>query len=304
MHKPMKSRIKIWLTAVRPFAYSASVIPVVLGTVLAYLEGAFDLLLFALALLSSVLLHTGTNLVNDSFDFIKGVDTPTSFGSSGMITSGTLSPQQVHRAGILCFLFATVIGLYLVLEIGITILILGIVGILGGYFYTAKPFQYKYYALGDFLVFFLMGPLMVWGSYFVQTQTYQVYPLVFSLPVGFLVAAILVSNNIRDIEHDSRVGVKTVSKLLGFKYSKWEYLLLVLGAFLVILILVLSRLASPFVLFAFLAFPTAYRITRQLVQTEEEKAHELATVDIQSAQLHLQVGGLMIVGLLISAFLG
>jgi len=300
----MKSRIKTWFTAVRPFAYSASVVPVVLGTMLAYLEGAFDLLLFALALLASVLLHTGTNLVNDSFDFIRGVDTPTSFGSSKMITSGILTPKQVHRAGILCFSLATLIGLYLVIEIGVAILILGILGILGGYFYTARPFQYKYHALGDLLVFFLMGPLMVWGSYFVQARAYRLYPLIFSLPVGFLVAAILVSNNIRDIEHDSRVGIKTISTFLGFKRSRWEYLFLVSGAFFVILVLVLSRLASPFLLAPFLAFPTAYRIMRRVMRTQEEKAHELAKVDIQSAQLHLQVGGLMIIGLIFSVFLG
>ncbi len=300
----MKSRIKTWLMAVRPFAYSASVIPVVLGTAIAFLEGKFDLLLFVFALLSSVLLHTGTNLVNDSFDFIKGVDTQTSFGSSGMITGGILTPQKVHRAGILCFLVASVIGLYLVIEVGITILFLGIAGILGGYFYTAKPIQYKYHALGDFLVFFLMGPLMVWGSYFVQTRTYHLHPLLFSLPVGFLVAAILVSNNIRDIQHDSEVGIKTVSTILGFKHSKWEYLFLVSGAFVVIVILVLSKLASHFLLFAFLAFPTAYKIISLVMRTQEQKAHELAAVDIQSAQLHLQVGGLMIVGLIFSNFFG
>ncbi len=300
----MKSRIKIWLTAVRPFAYSASVVPVVLGTVLAYLEGVFDLPLFVLALVSAVLLHTGTNLVNDSFDFVRGVDTPTSFGSSKMVTSRILTPKEVHRAGILCFSLATLIGLYLVIEIGVTILILGVVGILGGYFYTARPFQYKYHALGDFFVFFLMGPLMVWGSYFVQTRAYSLYPLVFSLPVGFLVAAILVSNNIRDIRHDSRVGIKTVSTSLGFEHSKWEYLFLVLGAFLVILILVISGLGSPFLLSAFFAFPSAYRIMRHIIRTQEDKAKELATVDVQSAQLHLRVGGLMIIGLVFSGFIG
>jgi 1,4-dihydroxy-2-naphthoate octaprenyltransferase len=300
----VKSRIKVWLIAVRPFAYSASVVPVVLGTVLAYLEGAFDLLLFVFALAASVLLHTGTNLVNDSFDFVKGIDTPPSFGSSKMITSGILTASQVHRAGILCFFLATVIGLYLVITIGVTILILGIVGILGGYFYTARPFHYKYHGFGDFLVFLLMGPLMVWGSYFVQTQAYRLYPLLFSLPVGFLVAAILVSNNIRDIEHDSEVGIRTVSIALGFSRSKWEYLFLVLGAFLVILILVLSGTASPFLLFAFIAFPSAYRVMRRILRTQQDKTRELATVDIQSAQLHLQVGGLMIIGLMVSTFFG
>jgi len=300
----MPSRIKTWLIAVRPFAYSASVIPVVLGTVLAYLDGEFDPLLFALALIASVLLHTGTNLVNDSFDFVKGVDTPNSFGSSKMITGGVLSPKQVHRAGILCFCVATLIGLYLVITIGVTILVLGILGILGGYFYTAKPFQYKYHALGDFFVFFLMGPLMVWGSYFVQSQTYRLYPLIFSLPVGFLVAAILVSNNIRDIQHDSRVGIKTMSIMLGFKRARWEYLLLVLGAFSVILFLAFSQFASPILLCVFLAFPTAYRILRCLMRTDEEKAHELTAIDVQSAQLHLQVGGLMIIGLIVSGFIG
>ncbi len=299
----MTSPIKIWFTAVRPFAYSASVIPVLLGTVLAYLEGAFNPLLFGFALFSSVLLHTGTNLVNDAFDFIKGVDTPTSYGSSGMVTGGTLAPQQVHWAGVLCFLLAAVIGLYLVIKIGLTILVLGIVGILGGYFYTAKPFQYKYYALGDFLVFFLMGPLMVWGSYFVQTRTYRLYPLAFSLPIGFLVAAILVANNIRDITHDDRVGIKTISTLLGFAHSKWEYLFLVLGAFLVILVLAISGLASPFVLAAFLAFPSAYRIMRHVARAQEGKVSDLASADVQSAQLHLQVGGLMIIGLICSVFI-
>jgi 1,4-dihydroxy-2-naphthoate octaprenyltransferase len=300
----MRSRIKIWLTAIRPFAYSASVIPVILGTVLAYVEGAFDPLLFAFALLSSVLLHTGTNLVSDAFDFVRGVDTPTSFGSSKMITGGFLTPKQVHWAGILCFCLATVLGLYLVIKIGVTILILGILGILGGYFYTGKPFGYKYYAFGDFLVFFLMGPLMVWGAYFVQTQTYRVYPLVFSLPVGFLVVAILVANNIRDIQHDSDVGIRTVSVVLGFKRARWEYLFLVLGAFATILIPIFFGLTPPLLLCVFIAFPTAYRIIRLVMGGHEDRAHELATADMQTANLHLQVGALMIIGLIISGFLG
>ncbi|MBW2056550.1 MAG: 1,4-dihydroxy-2-naphthoate octaprenyltransferase [Deltaproteobacteria bacterium] len=297
----MSSPFRIWLTAVRPFAYSASVVPVVLGTVLAFQEGSFDWLLFVLALVSSVLLHTGTNLVNDSFDFLRGVDTPASYGSSKMITGGILTARQVHRAGILCFCMATAIGLYLVVEIGITILILGIIGILGGYFYTARPFQYKYHAMGDFFVFFLMGPLMVWGAYFVQTRLYRFYPLIFSLPVGFLVAAILVSNNIRDTRHDRGVGIQTLSTLLGFERAKWEYL--VIGAFSVLPVLVFSGLGFPFLLAAFLALPTAHKALRRVLSVKEEKADELAAIDVVSAQLHLQVGGLMIAGLMVSSLL-
>jgi 1,4-dihydroxy-2-naphthoate octaprenyltransferase len=313
MTEQPRSTLGIWMQAVRAFSFTASMVPIFVGAMLAL---SFDLPaeadtakaggevqwgLFPLVIVCSLLFHAGTNLVSDYFDFQRGVDRKGTFGSSGVLVNGTLQPKQILKAGLLMFGVGFLLGLILVWFRGMPIFWLGVIGLLGGFFYTGKPIGYKYFALGDFLVFTLMGPLMVIGSYYVLTGDYTTNVLYVSLPVGFLVAAILHANNLRDIVHDSQAHVRTMANLLGLKAAKVEYYLLVGGAYVSVVIMVLTSIVKPWALLVLLSLPPAMKNLKAISSAREDAASEIAMIDVQTAQHHFLFGLLLIVGLILSA---
>src|SRR5439155_11155347 len=153
----------------RPFAYTASVIPVLAGGALAAVAGQFNGLPFVAALLGAVLLHSGTNVINEIYDVRQGIDSITSPRASHAIVKGRVSEGSAFGLALVSFVAAVLVGFYLISVRGPAIVVLGLLGLAGGYFYTAPPFQYKYRALGVPLVFLLMGPLMVEGAFFAVT---------------------------------------------------------------------------------------------------------------------------------------
>jgi 1,4-dihydroxy-2-naphthoate octaprenyltransferase len=159
-----------------------------------------------------------TNVINDYFDFIRGVDENDPYsGSSGILTKGLLRPGEVFVYGVSLFGAGTLLGLILLYYRGLPMLIIGVAGLLGGYLYTGGPKGYKYLALGEVLVFVLMGPLSVVGTYLALTGEASLAVLLASLPVGSLVAAIMAVNNHRDAASDRGAGVKTLSNVIGFR---------------------------------------------------------------------------------------
>ena len=249
-------------------------------------------------------MQAGTNLVSDYFDFVKGVDKDYTYGSSGVLTAGLLTPGQVLVGGLAAFAVACAIGLLFVVLRGWPILALGLVGLLGGIFYTARPVGYKYIALGDALVFALMGPLMVIGSYFVLTDSYSHAVLIASLPVGCLVAAILHANNMRDIQHDRDARVRTVANLLGHSGARLEYYALVGGAYLAVIGMIAGGLVSLWGLLVFVTAPLAIKNLRQVIpQPAAPAAEAIATLDVQTAQLHLAFGLVFAAAILFGALL-
>jgi len=197
-----RSKLVIWYEAVRPFSYSASIVPVLVGTAVAWQLGRVDWELFLLALFGSVAIHIGTNLANEYFDYVQGVDELDSLGPAGVILRGELAPRSVLLAAALTFAAGSVMGFILVWRVGWPILLIGVTSVLAGWFYTAKPFSFGYRGLGEVEVFFFMGPVMLLGSFYVQTETITLVPLLVSLPIGLLVTAILHANNLRDVVQD------------------------------------------------------------------------------------------------------
>ncbi len=210
--------LKIWFLALRPWSFTASFIPVALGTALAAGQGFFDAGLFALTLLAGIAMQAGTNLINTYGDYQSGVDTVEAAVTCPQLVTGLLTPPAVKRAGIACFGLASVIGLGLARLRGWPIIIIGLIGLIGGYCYTAG-FSYKYKGLGSIMVFFLMGPLMTWPAYFIQTAQYSWLPVLVSLPIGFLVADILHANDLRDMVFDRQAGIHTLALFLGRRKS-------------------------------------------------------------------------------------
>ncbi len=232
--------LKKWIVAFRPWALPASTMPVIFGTSLAVVIGRADLSLdrFLLALAGMMILHTAANMLSDVFDFKRGLDTqPTPV--SGAIVRGWLSPRQVATASVLLFIAAGMIGLYLVSVTGRVLLLLGTVGIVIGVFYTGL----KYHALGDLAVFLNFGLLGSAGAWVVQTGSFSWIPVVWTVPMGMLVSAILHANNWRDSLSDRDKRVTTAALLLGDRGSLVYYGFLLFGSMTIVIILaVLPRL--------------------------------------------------------------
>ena len=290
----------LWEIA-RPFSFTASTVPVAAGGALAAVEGAFDPILFLATLVGGVALHVGTNVTNEIYDVRKGVDTIVSPRASHAIVKGRITDREAYVVAVAAFALAFVLGLYLVSVRGWPVVALGLAGLIGGYTYTAPPFQYKFSPYGIPLVFMLMGPLMVVGSYFVITGTIDWSALAISIPVGFLVAAILHGNEWRDISEDARAGARTFSVRMGRQAAHWLYLALVVGAYIALTVAVLAALLPTWTLLAILSLPLLVRQIRSAEFGASGQQRAIAMIDLQTAQLHAAFGYLMVAGLVIAA---
>lgn len=299
------SAVKNWVQAIRPFAYPASVIPILVGAMyaMAFYPGEIAWILFPVSLIAGILFHTGTNLVSEYFDYKKQVDRVDTYGSSRVLVDKILDPRKVLWAGILTFAVGFLLGLVLVMYRGQDMLILGLIGLLGGFFYTGFPVGYKYFALGDILVFLLMGPLMVIGTYFAMTGEYGWDIFLISIPIGMLVAAILCANNIRDIMHDSDAKIKTMAIFFGIKGAKIEYYFLVIGAFVSVILLVVFGELHSISLIVLLSIKPAIDNIKRITQAEVSQPEKIKISDIQTAQHHLMFGVLYAASLAATYFL-
>ncbi len=292
------SGLGIWWQALRAYSFPASVTPVVVGAAVALgHEGVTLWGLLPVVLLCSVLFQAGTNVINDYFDYARGVDQNDPYnGSSGVLTRGLMRPRTVFAYGVGLFAAGVLFGLVLVYFRGLPMLLIGTIGLLGGYLYTGGPRGYKYLALGDVLVFVLMGPLSVAGSYYALTGDVTLAVLVASLPVGSLVAAIMAVNNHRDAASDQGAGAKTLANVIGFRASRLENPILPVSAHLFVALAALLGLLTPRSLLVFPSLPLAWKNLQAIKDSGEENVRELSYLVERTAQLHLVFGVLLSVG--------
>ena len=290
--QPSAFSLPVWWRAARPWSFTASLVPVLLGACIAASESTLDIGLLALTLLGAVAIHAGTNLVNDYYDHRKGGDAAQALGIGGAIQRGELTPRQVLLGGLACFGVGSAIGLYLVSVAGPFIFWLGLASVLVAFFYTAGPFALAYVGLGEVAVFLFMGPAIVVGTYFVQTQQVGPGVVLAALPVGFLVAAILHANNLRDLELDRRAGKRTLATLLGRAGARLEYYALLGGTYLSLLLIVAAGIAPWPTLVCLVTLPLALRLVR--TAAAETEPHALQPVLRQTAQLHMRFGALLV----------
>lgn len=300
-----RSKTSLWMQAIRPFAFSASVVPVVIASMgaLLYFSGKTDWYLLPVILIAAVLFHTGGNLISEYFDYKYNVDRPETLGSSRILVDKLLPPKQILNAGILSFVFGFILGLILVYIRGLDILYLGLAGLIAGVFYTMKPFQFKYIALGDILIFLAFGPMLVLGSYFGLTGDMNWDIVWASIPIGFLVVGILHANNTRDIKFDKQAKIKTFAGVIGLKGAKIEYYFLITASYLSTLILIATGITEWYTLIVFITLPVAIKNIKLFSKASLEKPEEIAMLDVMTAQLHMQFGLLFAVGMLLSAIL-
>ncbi|CAB4343489.1 unannotated protein [freshwater metagenome] len=214
-HPGALSGLQIWLMAARPRTLPAAVAPVLVGTALAWTVGPLDWFAFAAAALGALFIQVGTNLSNDYSDARRGADTEERLGPVRVTAGGLVPPKQVLVATYASFGAAVLCGVYLIIIAGPVLLLIGGASILAGVLYTGGPRPYGYEGLGEIFVFTFFGIVAVTGSYFVQRQALEWEAFVLAVPVGLLASAILVVNNVRDLETDRRAGKRTLAVRLG-----------------------------------------------------------------------------------------
>jgi 1,4-dihydroxy-2-naphthoate octaprenyltransferase len=287
------SRARAWIMAARPPTLPAAVVPVLVGTAAVFAQ-AFRPLPFVAALLASVLIQIGTNFANDYFDFHKGADTAERLGPVRVTQSGLIAPDTVRNAMILVFGLAALIGLYLVFAAGWPILVIGLLSIAAGVFYTGGPFPLAYNGLGDVFVFIFFGLVAVCGTAFLHVGSVPGAAAFAALPVALIVTAIIVVNNLRDIDTDRRARKHTLAVLIGPTATRIEYLVLLAAAYLLLPLGVLLGLAGWWSLLPLLTLPLAVPLLRT-VFTEQGRPLNRALAG--TGRLHMVFGVLFALGL-------
>ncbi len=306
--------IKLWLMAARAYSFPASIIPVLLGSVLAVVLNPdlnFNFLNFFLCLVGCVLVQVGTNLINDIVDYDTGIDKEDKelgipHGGSMVISMGLVSEKQMKIGAVWALTIAFLIGIYLYTQAGMWILYLSLFGLFSAIFYTAKPLAFKYKALGDLQVIISFGLGMTLGAYIVQTNQFSYLPLLFSIPVGLLIDAILHANNIRDLHFDGKFGVKTLPILIGEAMSVKVYYLLILGAYIALVIFVLLRMLPWFALLSVLTLPLGLKLVKMssgFPPAGQERFEYGTTLIVSTAQLNMVFGLAFVIGLLVSVWI-
>jgi 1,4-dihydroxy-2-naphthoate octaprenyltransferase len=292
--------LQTWWLAIRPKTLPAAAAPVVIGSAAAYLEGGFQWLPALAALVGALLLQIGANLANDVFDFHRGTDRGERLGPLRVTQAGLLKPGIVLAGMWIVFGLAALIGVYLAWIAGWAVIWIGLACILAAVAYTGGPIPFGYYGLGDLVVFIFFGPLATCGTYFVQAE--GVSPLVAwsSVPVGLLVTAILVVNNLRDIETDRLAGKRTLAVRVGVTWTRREYAACLAGAYLILPVFILAGIAPAYVLLAWLSAPLAYRVLGVVFR---QSGRPLNQALASTGQLTLFYGLLYSVGLLLAAWI-
>jgi 1,4-dihydroxy-2-naphthoate octaprenyltransferase len=283
-----------WWLAIRPATLTASAAPVLVGTGAAWADGKFSLGPALAALIGAALLQVGANFANDVFDFERGADNADRLGPQRATQQGWISAAQMKRAMWLSFAAATAVGLYLTSIAGWPVLALGLLSIAAAYLYTGGPKPYGYLGLGDLAVFVFFGFGAVAGTYYVQALSVSRLALLASIPIGALATAILVVNNLRDIETDARAGKNTLAVRLGDGATRGYYLLLLAVAYFVPALLWWRGLAGPWALLPWLSLPLALQLARRM---RHERGLALNGCLVRTARLEVVFGLLFALGL-------
>ena len=284
--------VSTWLLAARPATLWAAVVPPIVGTAAAQHDGAFRRPVLLMTLAVSLLLQIGANLANDVFDYERGADTVERLGPPRVTQTGLLSPGAVRRGMLATFGAAAVLGLGLVYWGGWPIIVVGALAIVAAVVYTGGPWPTGYHGLGDAFVFCFFGLVAVAGTYYLHTDMLRWMAVLAAVPVGFLITAILVVNNLRDIETDTRTGKRTLAVLLGERATRIEYASLIVGSYAVVV--AMAAAWSWWLLLPLLSAPAALRVAMPILGGA--RAGELNVALKRTAQLQLLFGLLLALG--------
>jgi 1,4-dihydroxy-2-naphthoate octaprenyltransferase len=293
----MSPALRPWLLAARVRTLGASAAPVLVGTALAAREGGFRPALAAVTLAAALLIQIGTNFVNDWGDFWRGADGPDRLGPPRAVQSGLVVPRRMVAATVAVFGAAALLGIVLARAGGWTIAAIGVAAILAGIAYTAGPTPLAYLGLGEPFVFVFFGPLAVAGTELVQARRVSAVAVAAGAALGLLATALLLVNNVRDIDSDRRAGKRTLAVRLGRRSGQALYVAAVLTAFAIPVLVVVGDVAPAFVLLTWCAAPLALSPTRTVLTRRDGPA--LNTALVGTARLHLVFGTILAGALLL-----
>ena len=306
MTKVQQSKVKAWLQALRPRVFTASYAPMALAGIIAVDDGVFDGGLFLLSLAGVMLLQSAANLINEYADYRRGADRFKQAGQGMIIKRKILKPQSVRHGAIATTVAGCLLGLFLLSQSGPLLWLIGLGGLLVVISYTAGPFPLAYHGLGEIAVAVFMGPAIVVGAYYVMSPAVNAARMgelcLISLPIAFMVAAILHANNIRDMDADRAVNKRTLAVIFGIGFARAEYAFLVIGSYAAQVMLVAAGLMPPPTLLSFITLPEALRLVRIFNRARDiPLMHQAQT---RTAKLHGQLGLLIVVGWALSIIAG
>jgi 1,4-dihydroxy-2-naphthoate polyprenyltransferase len=287
-----------WVMAARPATLPAGVAAVVVGSALAAADRVFRWDAFIVTLFAAIAIQIGVNFANDLADAQKGADTEDRIGPTRAVASGMLTAHQMRRGIIVAFGLAGLAGLYLIWLAGWVILAIGVVSIVAALGYTNGPIPYGYYGLGELFVFVFFGLVATVGTRYVYDRTAPTDAWVAAVAMGLLASAILVANNVRDIDTDRAAGKHTLAVVAGRGPARWLYTVMVAGAYATVGIGVAAGILTTWALLAFASLPLAMMPMRVIFT--ETAGPPLIAVLKATARLQLVFAALLAVGVLVA----
>lgn len=292
---------RVWWRLTRPHTLTAAFVPVSIGTALAFHETNIRISLFIAMLVASLFIQAATNMFNEYYDFKRGLDSPESVGIGGAIVREGIHPKAVLYLAIFLFAIAMLIGIYICMNSSWWLALIGSICMAAGYFYTGGPVPIAYTPFGELAAGFFMGLVIILISFFIQTGEVTKTAILISVPIAILVGAILLANNIRDLDGDKENGRKTLAILVGRNNA----IRILAGMFAISFIwmigLVLFHLVSVWTLLVFFSMPRAITATKGFIG--KTKPIEMMPAMKATAQTNTQFGFLLAIGLLISYWL-
>ena len=287
-----KSKLKEFFMCTRPHSYPASIAPVLFGATYALgYEIKFSILKFILFLLACLLIQAATNLFNEYYDYKHGLDKIDSEGISGSIVKGNLSPREVMVGALVLYALAFILGLILTFMTSLYVLLVGLVCMLAGYFYTGGKYPIAYSPFGEVVSGFFMGTIIISLSFYFQTGYVNTDIIVVSLPLFIMIGAILLANNIRDLDNDKESGRRTYAILVGRNNAIKTMAISFIVVYLLNVIFIVIKYASWWNLLVFVTIPLAIKIIKGFSTNNHKKT--MAPFMVLTAKLTIFVGFIM-----------
>ena len=284
----------------RPHTLTASFVPVIIGTVLAMFYGKVTIAIFIAMLCACLLIQIATNLFNEYYDFVRGLDTEDSVGIGGAIVRHGMKPKTVLQLALGSYGIALLIGIYICMNTSWWLAVIGVIGMAVGYLYTGGPYPIAYTPFGELFAGVFMGSLFILISFYIQTNMVNLESVLLSIPVAILVGAINLSNNIRDLDEDRRGGRKTLAILLGTQKAVYFLAGSFVIAYLWIIGLVVAGNLSPWILLVFLSVPVPVQAIKGFINRDDPTS--MAEAMKATGKTNTIFGFLLAIGLFISYF--
>lgn len=299
--EPNKSKRQVWWQLTRPHTLTAAFAPVFIGTALAMTHTAINLSMFGAMLLACLLVQAATNMFNEYYDFKRGLDNEQSVGIGGAIVRDGIKPTTVLRAAFSLYGLSLLLGVYICMNSSWWLALIGLICMAAGYFYTGGPFPIAYTPFGEIVAGLFMGVIIILISFFIQVGHITTQSVLVSIPTAILVGAILLANNIRDLDGDKEFGRKTLAILLGKKGAIVLLASMFTIAYAWTIGLVVFSWSSPWILIVIISIPKAIKAVKGFIG--KTLPMQMMPAMKATAQTNTIYGFLLSIGLFIGYFM-